>query len=60
MLIYSLQKLQMTNSKSAPSTSSINTIIPFLNVSGTDQLLYSELSLKIEKLAVLRAWDEVI
>ena len=32
LLIYSLQKLQMTNSKSAPSTSSINTIILFLRL----------------------------
>jgi hypothetical protein len=58
LLVISLQKL-LTNSKTSSNTS-INTIVPFLSIIGTDQSIYSELSLTVEKLAVLRSWAEVI
>lgn len=57
LLVFSLQKL-MTNSRTSSNTS-INTIVPFLGIIGTDQSIYSELSSTVEKLAVLRAWAEV-
>ena len=59
LLVFSLQKL-MTNSKSVPINAPINAIVPFLNAIGADQSIYSELSSTVEKLAVLRAWAEVI
>ena len=54
LLVSSLQKL------SNPKSSSGETAPALLNMSASnDNLIYSELSLTVEKLAVLRAWAEV-
>lgn len=54
LLVSSLQKLTnpTNNKQQIPNFANIS-------VTGTENLIYSELSLTVEKLAVLRAWAEV-
>lgn len=66
LLVSSLNKLGNINLSSSelssltPSLQSIGQPVSFLNSSvSNDQLIYSELSLTIEKLAVLRGWAEL-
>lgn len=58
LLVSSLQKLSNSNQQgsSSPNQPPLITISTNIN---TDHLIYSELSLTVEKLAVLRAWAEV-
>lgn len=63
LLVSSLQKLTNNTNPPASSTSEVtqltgNTAFPNM-LTNSDNLIYSELSLTVEKLAVLRAWAEV-
>ena len=59
LLVSSLQKLTNTSTPQSANLGSATQSSLTTSNSNSDQLIYSELSLTVEKLAVLRAWAEV-